>query len=145
MSKHKITVPEAAIIIVAICVLVLGLLYATAVEGVLRYTGLTIVSVGILLVLMICSDLFDAWSNERYVEEHPETLRNSEVGQKAVVVEAFSKKGSISEGRVLMTGETWAGRSNQGHLLENQETVTVVGREGLVLLVEREQEAEAIA
>lgn len=93
---------------------------------------------GASLLLAAAADIVVAIANERFNAgaDAKRYARNEPVGEKAVVVDAFTPSGTSAVGRVRAHGQIWSGRCDGGLLLETGQKVRVVDREGLILIVE---------
>jgi membrane protein implicated in regulation of membrane protease activity len=113
--------------------LVAGLLAARLGDGPVRVAGWVVTGAYGLVVLF--GEFFLAWQMKRAAERDPSLVRNSDLGRRAVVCEAFVAGNGRSTGRVVLFGERWQACSKEGRRFAVGEPVVVAGREGLTLVV----------
>ena len=102
-------------------------------SGVFQITGMVVVVA--FLVFAFASDWFDARTNERHVEKHPELLRNDAIGEHVVASGAFEMADDAATGYVILNGEQWKASCASGYLPKHGDVLSVHGREGLTLFV----------
>lgn len=88
------------------------------------------------VLIMFASDWFDAWSNEKHVENNPHLLRNDAIGKRVTASGKFRVTGGVTTGLVILGGERWKARCLSNYLPEDGEILSVESREGLTLLVQ---------
>jgi membrane protein implicated in regulation of membrane protease activity len=91
----------------------------------------------VAVAFMFIGDFIVAWNNERAIEQGKVELHNCILGKEATVIAPFLPVDNGYKGKVSLSGERWAANSSV-ELIEG-DTVRVLGREGLVLLVERHE------
>ena len=113
--------------------LVAGLLAAWLGEGFLRTAGWMVT--GAYGFVILFGEFVVAWKMNRAADRDPSLVRNSDIGRRAVVSEAFVAGNGRSVGRIELSGERWQACSKEGRLFAVGDAVVVTGREGLTLLV----------
>lgn len=113
--------------------LVGGLLAAWLGDGFLRTAGWVVT--GAYGFVILFGEFLLAWQMKRAAERDPSLVRNSDIGRRAVVCEAFAAGNGPSVGRIDLSGERWRACSKEGRLFAVGDAVVVTGREGLTLLV----------
>ncbi|SEL66335.1 NfeD family protein [Halomonas daqiaonensis] len=86
------------------------------------------------LLIYYAADWFEAWSNERHVEQRPDLLRNDVIGKRVRARGRFDLRDGMATGLVMLNGEQWKAYCSD-HVPEDGELLTVHRREGLTLYV----------
>ena len=103
-------------------------------DGALPFVVFSGVSIGSLLLLR---GLFKSWFTGRSLGVQVTGEDNDFVGHRAKVVSGFGES-QISTGRIIYRGTQWEARTAAGCALEIGSQVQIVGREGSVLIIDKE-------
>ncbi len=140
-AMHRRHIPLKFIAGVAVlgALLVAAALMVLSGDTVLRVAGIVLGTV--CLGWWLLGPVLDARSSERHVENFPELLHNEAIGQPVTAVGDFRPGGRRPAGRVRLRGEQWRAECLSGDSPRDGERLRVRGREGLTLLVAREDAA----